>query len=811
MISFLTSSFVKYQPEEEYSPAPLIGDNDFVKNLQKYWPEHAKFLVFSSDPSDNEMTDYLVREMQDAFCLSDLKLEDIKAFDYRYIGDKDPVSSLREALSWCNVFFVSGGHCPTENNFIKLCKLDELIKDRSLFDGLFLSLSAGSVNSAGDVYLLPELPGESVDPSFKRDASGLSLTSLNIVPHYHYLKTVTLDGQKYIDELVSAASFERDFYLLPDGSYFIIRNGMTELFGECTLMKNGKTYMLYPGMVNSDNPLLNSKEYEGNGAIASLKTLSEGTCDFVLDFDVTTGLANFFHVSDFLLEHDVVPVNISSFEELCQIIADDLVVEEEKQPVLDQIKLPIVLDEIENKGNYVRTMHINTEDGVRAEIIRIERLSGNPDHLLCYLMDISAILDHDWMTDEFSRTGFFSRIRDIISILEFDKGESYSVVYSNIHGFKAVNDLFGTQGGDMCIFQERDTLCNTLHPLLIARFEADHFVLLVNDRYLVEDELNALCRQVYSEGSKVLPFTIRLGIYRLNDASSITHVVDGAKLAERSIQDSHGKPFAYYDENMYNAYMHEKHLTSELDNALEKNYIRTYYQPVVDINTEKIVSAEALVRWIHPEKGIISPGLFVPAFEKNGLISKIDNKMVNNVVTLNENRLKAGKRTVPCAVNLSRIDFYDMELLNTLKTRVSDASKIGDLLKLEVTESAYAVLEDDAIEFLNVMKEKNIALLLDDFGSGMSSFSTLESFEFDIIKLDMGFIRKIGKSEKTEAIIKSIIDLSHSIGSKVVAEGVETPEQLEFLRKASCDMIQGYYFYKPMSEEDFVKLLDEGK
>ena len=174
--------------------------------------------------------------------------------------------------------------------------------------------------------------------------------------------------------------------------------------------------------------------------------------------------------------------------------------------------------------------------------------------------------------------------------------------------------------------------------------------------------------------------------------------------------------------------------------------------------------------------------------------------------------MSRNEKFVPCAVNLSRVDFYDITILNMIKEKLESLKwgshkKAGDLLRLEVTESAYIVLESNAVEFLKEIKKLGIMLMLDDFGSGMSSMSTLESFEFDAIKLDMSFVAQIGKSSRAEAIIKHTIGLSHDIGASVVAEGVETEKQLAFLRDAGCDMIQGYYFYKPMPEEEFAKLL----
>ena len=205
--------------------------------------------------------------------------------------------------------------------------------------------------------------------------------------------------------------------------------------------------------------------------------------------------------------------------------------------------------------------------------------------------------------------------------------------------------------------------------------------------------------------------------------------------------------------------------------------------------------------------GMLSPGIFIPALEANGDISKITRFMVDSILDFNVGRMKAGLAPLPCAVNLSRIDFYNPTLMDYLISRFREYKDIRDMIKVEVTESAYAVLESDGLGLLNEMKELGIMILLDDFGSGMSSLSTLESFEFDTIKLDLGFIKKIESSRVSRAIIRSTIDMGHSLGATIVAEGVETERQYDFLRENDCDLIQGYLFYKPMPEGELVKLI----
>ena len=810
MIIFLTSSFIKYQPMTEYTSHPLDNSNHFADNLRKYWAENTHLLIFASNPYDEKIGQHITREMQDTFSLSGFSIGEIKYFDNQYIEDyrlkygldteTAAKEALKDALKWADVFFLSGGHVPTENAFMKRCGLKKLIKDREIFDGIFIGLSAGSMNAAEEVYQTPELPGESLDSEFVRFTDGLGLTRINIVPHIEYEQTVTLDGRKLIDEIVAEDSRDRDIYLIPDGSYFMIRNGITEYFGEGMIMRNGVTRPLYSGIINADN--IRFKDI----CPSIFDTNVSEYYDCVLELDAKTGNIEFFRISNFLLEKGITPVNIDSFDELNRLFAQKLVVEEEKEPFLDQIQISRVLDELENKGSYVRTVHLDTITGIKAENIRIRKIDGNKEHLLVTLTDITMILDHDWMTDEYSRSGFLSRAEELLKEPKYREG--YSIVYSNIQGFKAVNDLLGTQSGDMVIFLQKDALVRELSPVLIARLESDHFAILTKTENITEEKMNNLCHQCYTEGTKQLPILIRCGIYNINDPSKkVPHMLDQAKLAEESIPTTHRTPYAVCNERMIQDYVNHRIFVSELDNALENDEFMPYYQPIVDAKTGEIVSAEALIRWNHSKKGMIPPGMFIPVFEKEGLTTKLDSFMVNSVLNFNIERMKKGQKVVPCAVNLSRVDFYDTKLLSMLKHKLENQENVHDMLKLEITESAYAVLESDALAFLEEMKKLKLAFLLDDFGSGMSSLSTLEVYDFDTIKLDMGFIRKIGKSPNTEAIIRHTIGMAHDMGAKVIAEGVEYKEQLEFLQSVDCDMIQGYYFYKPMPEEEFARLL----
>lgn len=810
MVIFLTSSFVEYQPANEYTPQPLNESNSFGDNLRKYWVENAHFLLFASDPSDEELAEHMTQEMHYAFSMAGFSIDEIRCFNdksienYRLRSGCSPETAareaLREALKWADVFFLSGGHGPTENAFMKKCDLKSLLNDSEIFDGIFIGLSAGTVNAADEVYLIPELPGESINPEYVRFTDGLGFTTINVVPHLEYTKDLCLDGKKLISEIVAADSFGREIYLIPDGSYFMIRNGITEFFGEGMIMENGVTRPLHSGIINSDNRRFRQT------CTAIFDSIVSEHYDWVLEFDAENGRVEFFHISNSFLESGIIPINIDSFDELNRIFAKKLVVDEEKVPYLEQVQIHVILDELKNKGSYVRTVHIDTSNGIKAGSLRVNPIANDEKRFLVCLTDISMILDHDWMTDEYSRSGFLARAEQMLKEPEYREG--YSIVYANIQGFKAVNDLLGTKSGDIVIYCERNILVQELEPVLIARLESDHFALITKTENITEEKMDRLCHQCYTEGTKRLPILIRCGIYNINNPSKkISHMLDQAKLAEQSISSAHGIAYAVCNEQMSQDYVNRRIFISEIDSALEKGEFLPYYQPIVDAKTGEIVSAEALIRWHHAERGMISPGHFVPIFEKEGLTTKIDSFMVNRVLNFNIDRMKKGKKVVPCAVNLSRVDFYDTKLMDMFQKKLRNLENIHNLLKLEITESAYAVLESDALTFLEEMKKLRLSLLLDDFGSGMSSLSTLESYEFDTIKLDMGFIAKIGKSPKAEAIIRHTIGMSHDMGAKVIAEGVENIEQLEFLQSVGCDMIQGYYFYRPMPEAEFVKLL----
>lgn len=778
MVVYLTSNFI----------AP--GDNrSFFADLKKEWKEPGRVLYVPCDPGEKKENEEQKGSVLDAFEAAGLEVQKVTMLAE---DNQDPVKDL---VKDANVIYLAGGHAPSQLAFMKNVGLDKVI---SSFEGIVIGLGAGSINAAYNVYLMPEETGEAADPNFVRFHDGLDLTNIQMIPHREAVLKKKLDGMDFIEDVVMPDSYGRRFYLVSDGSFFKVKNGKTTFKGKGEIIEDGAVKPLKEGTI---------VPYMGYFEQTVVKSMLADGYDMVFSVNKKTEVCEVYYLHEHLKE--LFESSKLKYPDICFKLSQ-LVVEEERESFLDQLRSKVILAELKKRGDFVRTVHVDTDNGRRAKNIRVREVPGYPDWFLVSYLDITTILDHDWMTDEYARTGFLERAALFIS--ELPENESYSLVYTNVKGFKAVNELFGNWNGDMVIFQTRDVLRKYLKPVLLGRLESDHFVLITADENLTDKNLREMCSQVYRNQSKEYSYEIRCGIYSIkNRNADARQLLAGAKLVEKNIGDSKGKGnrlYAYYDDAMKESYLRQRFLLSDFERALNENEFLPYYQPIVDARTGDVVSAELLIRWHHKDLGMVSPGQFIPVIESEGMISHLDSFMLDKVMDFLAKRAGKGIKSVPCAINLSRVDFYDLSFIEGIYDRIKEKGIDLSMIRFEVTESAYADLEIRAMEFLKKMKKEGVMILLDDFGSGMSSLSMLETFDFDIIKLDLGFIRKIGINDKAEAIIASTIRLAHLIGAKVTAEGVETQEQLRFLKYADCDYIQGYLFHKPMPEEDFIAILD---
>ena len=430
-------------------------------------------------------------------------------------------------------------------------------------------------------------------------------------------------------------------------------------------------------------------------------------------------------------------------------------------------------------------------------------------YLMVAMDDMTRELETDPVTGSLNRDGFFRKTQEI---LKKNTEKKFAIIYFNIQRFKAVNDLFGYEMGDHILRTTVNTMKTSfLKPLVVARMEADRFCVLVDQKNLDPEKLPQLMHKIYKRNNLKIDIYGRCGIYYIpeNCDLPVSEMCDRAKLAKISISNHYARPYAIFTEDMNQDYEERSMVLMQLDDAIDRDEIKVYFQPIYHAWTGKIEGAEALARWESQERGFILPGQFIPALEESGHITRLDAYVYQKVKKFQEERRKDGKTTIEVTLNLSRMDLMNDDLKQMVLKDMESPDFPKGLMNYEVTESAYTAITDEGVEFLSELRKKDVKLLIDDFGSGVSSFSTVRDYEFDIIKLDMGFIRGIGENKKNNNILIALIDLAHHLGMKVVAEGVETKEQAEFLKNYGCDFLQGYYFSKPLPQEEFEKLLEQ--
>lgn len=488
------------------------------------------------------------------------------------------------------------------------------------------------------------------------------------------------------------------------------------------------------------------------------------------------------------------------------------VVESERERFKKCVELSTIKEGLRKDKQYFFTIHETDKTGeVRLKRYSYIYIDERVDIIVGAREDITEFSEKDVLTGGYNRRGFIRITERLLN--EVPDRTKYAVLFFNVKNFKAVNELFGVESGDVVLQNIFRTLTySKLSPVITARVESDHFVCLVENKNLDFEELTSVCDNKFVKDGKCMNLIIRCGIFYVEEKPmKISGMIDRAKLAKRYITDEYVQPYMVYDHSMQVAYIDKAKLAGELQEGIAKEQFKVYYQPVIDTKTGKIASAEALIRWIHPDKGFISPALFIPALEENGHISELDFYVLKKVWQFINDRCENNKFVVPISVNLSWMDFYDEIMMEKILKEMDCFRENGreHMARFEITETSYAAIRENRSGILESLRIKNAKILQDDFGSGFSSFGMLQDYDFDILKIDMSFIRKIGENPKTKSIVHSIIGMAHEIGIKTVAEGVETEEQVSFLRQSGCDYIQGYYYSKPLPEEEFVEFLEK--
>lgn len=439
----------------------------------------------------------------------------------------------------------------------------------------------------------------------------------------------------------------------------------------------------------------------------------------------------------------------------------------------------------------------------RPQII-LHRVAG-----LINLRETAAVVNqvkYDRLTGLYSKEFFYQLMKD--ALMRNPDGR-YDIICSDIENFKLVNDVFGNPMGDHLLRGIAHMYEQKIKGLgICGRLNSDQFVCMIEHR---EDYRDELFQKAVEKVNLLLDggtIVMKWGIYSVEDRFlSAEQMCDRALLAARSIKGQYGKYFAFYNDQLRSSLLRDQAITDSMEEALEEGQFQIYLQPKYRIADGSLSGAEALVRWEHPEWGIQSPGNFIPLFEKNGFITKMDQYVWEKTCQVLREWEDKGYPPIPVSVNVSRADIFNSDLSDILQKTVKKYRLHPSRLHLEITESAYTETPFQIIDTVAQLREIGFVIEMDDFGSGYSSLNMLNNLPIDILKLDMQFIQSETAKPVSQGILKFIINLARWMHLSVVAEGVETKEQLSRLEEIGCDYVQGYYFAKPMPCHEFERLL----
>ena len=424
------------------------------------------------------------------------------------------------------------------------------------------------------------------------------------------------------------------------------------------------------------------------------------------------------------------------------------------------------------------------------------------------ILEMRHHIEIDALTGIYNREAFYEKT---VELLQQNSGMRYNLLYFDINCFKIINDLFHVETGNL-ILKTAGTYFKTITEGigLAGHMEADHFAVCMPDDMLdIDILLEGIDNAIFSLGIKnnILFYA---GIYSVDDVLlPVDQMCDRAHMALNTIKGRYKTRYAYYDEKMRETLLEEQMMLREMEFALSEGQFCVYYQPVYSIKAGRAVSAEALVRWRHPAAGLIPPARFVPLFERNGFVVRLDRFAWEDVCRMLSSRIRAGLPVVPVSVNVSRLNFYDSDFCDTVVSLLKKYDLDPSLLRLEITESAYTDNPTQLMHVLKKLQSLGLKILMDDFGSGYSSLNMLRNLAVDILKIDMSFVRDLENSQRAPAILRRVVEMAHDLRMGIVVEGVETKAQLDFLSSIGCDKIQGYYFAKPMPQKDFLARIEK--
>ena len=435
---------------------------------------------------------------------------------------------------------------------------------------------------------------------------------------------------------------------------------------------------------------------------------------------------------------------------------------------------------------------------------------GRVDGSVLSMRDITAdernlqrerhLATHDRLTGLYNKERLYEKARELI---DANPDMAFLAVALDVKDFKIINDIFSKEFGDRVLVAIAERLRETLSEHeVVARLSGDKFAFLIPAEEFDVDDYERRLRDHTLAGKNKYPVVIHMGVYEIDEPNlAVSLMFDRAFMAIGTIKQDFQKRVAFYDSDMREEAIWRQTISGELDGAIESGQIRPYLQPMVD-SEGKVEGAEVLVRWVHPEKGFLSPALFVPVFEANGMIARLDEYMWECACRLLKDWRDNGIDLF-LSVNISPKDFYFIDVHETIHSLIEKYGVDSSKLRLEITETVMMSDVENRLRIIEELRSDGFIVEMDDFGSGYSSLNMLKDIPVDVLKIDMMFLYKTKDQMKARTILQSIINLSGQLGVPSITEGVETGEQLAMLVDMGCTMFQGYYFAKPMPIDEF--------
>ncbi len=478
----------------------------------------------------------------------------------------------------------------------------------------------------------------------------------------------------------------------------------------------------------------------------------------------------------------------------------------------DKLKRIPVIVMTSEKESEVRSLELGAADFIKKPYDMPEVVIARCKRIVELFEDKNLIrhTERDQISGLYTKDYFFEYIRQIEL---WGSDIPRDALVFDIEQFHLINEFCGRPFGDLMLSKIGESLQKELPAMnaIACRANADTFYVFAAHQSDY-GKLQATLRSVINDVFKMNNVRIRFGLWEnVNRNVEIEAWFDRAKIACNLNRGDFTQSFALYNNDLHARHVFEETLIRDLQDAIDHKDLKVFYQPKYNIASDepRLASAEALVRWIHPKLGFISPGDFIPLFESNGLIQKVDNFVWNEVAV----QIRKWKETygfaVPVSVNVSRIDILDPTLESKLEGLLKENSLSPNEYMLEITESAYSENMARLIEIVENLRKKGFRIEMDDFGAGYSSLNMITTLPIDILKIDMSFVRNMEKSERDQKLVELVVDIAKFLNVPTVAEGVETQSQLDTLKKMGCEIIQGYYFSKPVPPADFIPFIEK--